>query len=115
MHRALNYMIEQWPTLERFAEQGHLPIDNLACERSFKGVAVGRRNWLFTASPRGGHVAATVYSLVESCKLANVNFFEYVRDVLVRICTHPASKVDDLRPMRWKALRAEQALAPLAV
>jgi len=74
-----------------FLEDGRLPIDDLACEQAIRPVAVGRRNWRFTASP-----------------------FEYLRDVLVRLCTHPASRVEELIPRRWRELREAGALVPLA-
>jgi len=102
--KALTYLRNQWPTLERFLEDGRVPIHNNACENAIRPVAVGRRNWLFAGSERGGQAAATIYTLIESCRRAQVDPYLYLRDVLVRVCTHPASRVGELVPARWKEL-----------
>jgi transposase len=102
--KALTYLENQWPTLVRFLEDGRVPIHNNACENAIRPVAVGRKNWLFAGSERGGHAAATIYTLVESCRRVGVDPFTYFRDVLVRLCTHPASRVHELVPERWKEL-----------
>lgn len=60
---AIGYLENQWETLVLFLEEGRPPIDNIACEQAIRPVAVGRRNWLFTGSPRGGEAAAILYSL----------------------------------------------------
>lgn len=101
---ALTYLENQGPTLVRFLEDGRVPIHNNSCENAIRPVAVGRRNWLFAGSVRGGQAAATVYSLIESCRRVEVDPFVYLRDVLVRVCTHPASRVEQLVPARWKEL-----------
>ncbi len=102
--KALTYLENQWPTLVRFLEDGRVPIHNNSCENAIRPVAVGRKNWLFAGSLRGGQAAATVYSLIESCRRVDVDPFVYLRDVLVRVCTHPASRIDELVPARWKEL-----------
>jgi len=79
-----------------------LKTHNNACENAIRPVAVGRRNWLFAGSQRGGHAAATIYSLIESCRRVDVDPFVYLRDVLIRTCTHPASRVQELVPAAWK-------------
>lgn len=102
--KALTYLVNQWPTLVRFLEDGRVPIHNNACENAIRPVAVGRRNWLFAGSERGGRAAATIYSLIESCRRVGVDPFLYLRDVLVRVCTHPAARVHELVPANWKEL-----------
>ena len=102
--KALTYLVNQWPTLVRFLEDGRVPIHNNACENAIRPVAVGRRNWLFAGSERGGRAAATIYSLIESCRRVDVDPFLYLRDVLVRVCTHPAARVHELVPANWKVL-----------
>lgn len=102
--KALTYLVNQWPTLVRFLEDGRVPIHNNACENAIRPIAVGRRNWLFAGSERGGHAAATIYSLIESCRRVDVDPFLYLRDVLVRVCTHPAARVHELVPANWKEL-----------
>ena len=100
--KALTYLKNQWPTLLRFLEDGRVPVHNNSCENAIRPVAVGRRNWLFAGSQRGGQAAATIYSLIESCRRVDVDPFAYLRDVLVRVCTHPASQVHELVPANWK-------------
>jgi len=102
--KALTYLDNQWPVLQRFLEDGRVPIHNNSCENAIRPVAVGRKNWLFAGSVRGGECAATVYSLIESCRRVDVDPFLYLRDVLVRVCTHPASRVHELLPVNWKEL-----------
>jgi transposase len=102
--KALTYLENQWPVLQRFLDDGRVPLHNNSCENAIRPVAVGRKNWLFAGSVRGGQAAATVYSLIESCRRVDVDPFLYLRDVLVRVCTHPASRVEELVPARWKEL-----------
>jgi hypothetical protein len=109
--KALTYLENQWPTLVRFLEDGRVPIHNNVCENAVRPVAVGRKNWLFAGSERGGHAAATIYSVIESCRRVGVDPFLYLRDVLVRVCTHPADRVDELVPERWKELFGASASA----
>ena len=101
--KALTYLENQWPTLVRFLEDGRVPIHNNACENAIRPVAVGRKNWLFAGSERGGHAAATIYTLVESCRREGIDPFRYFKDVLVRVATHPADRVHELIPAAWKA------------
>ena len=65
-------------------------------------VAIGRKNWMFAGSEAGAERAAVIYSLVASCKLNGLDPFEYFRDVLKKVSTHPADKIDDLLPANWK-------------
>lgn len=101
MAKALDYIRNQRRALTRFLEDGRVPIDNNACERSIRPIAIGRRNWLFAGSMRGGRAAATVFSLVESCRVVGVDPLDYLADVLVRVSTHPASRVAELLPENW--------------
>ena len=80
-----------------------------ACEVAIRPIGVGRKNWLFAGSERGGHAAATIYTLIESCRRAGVDPFPYLRDVLVRVATHPASRVHEFVPASWKTLFGSQA------
>lgn len=74
-----------------------------------RDVAVGRKNWLFTGSPEGGQRAALLYSLINSAKLQKLDPFEYLRDVIDRVSSHPASRVAELTPRGWKQARAMTA------
>jgi len=113
MGKALTYIQNQWRSLRQYVKDGRLPIDNNACEQAIRPVAVGRKNWLFTGSPRGGNMGAAIYSLMESCKRAGVDPYEYLRDVLVRIRVHPEDRRAELVPLLWKELRQGGRLDPL--
>lgn len=112
MGTACKYLENQRAPLRSFLEDGRLPIHNNACEVSIRPIAIGRKNWLFAGSIRGGHAAATIYTLVECCKLADVDPLEYLADVLVRVASHPASRVEELLPVEWKQ-RFTDAHAPI--
>lgn len=111
MAKAIGYLRNQHRALRRFLEDGRIPIDNNACERAIRPIAIGRRNWLFAGSLRGGRAAATVFSLVESCRLAGVDPVDYFADVLVRVGSHPASRVEDLLPENWVRLFGKKPAA----
>ena len=100
--QALTYALNQWTALIRFVENGALEADNNLGENALRPICLGRKNYLFVGSDAGGKRAAILYSLVRSCERHHVNPFEYLRDVLIRISTHPASQIDDLLPHRWK-------------
>lgn len=108
--KAVQYVLGAWANLVRFLKDGRIPIDNLPVERAIRPVAVGRKNWLAFGSERGGHDAATLFTLMGSCKMQRVNPFEYLRDVLLRLATHPASRIAELTPLGWRATRASSGL-----
>lgn len=115
--RALRYPLKHWTALNRYSANGTLEIDNLAAERSLRGIAVGRRNYLFLGSDNGGDSAAVIYCLIESAKLNSIDPHAYLHYVLERIADHPVNKVDALLP--WNVaehLNRERAgqYAPLA-
>jgi len=97
--------------LQRFVDDGRLAIDNNRAENQLRVVAVGRRNWLFAGSFEGARRAALLYSLVQSCKLVDVAPFTYLKDVLLRIATHPHRLLDQLTPKRWAETFGPQASA----
>jgi hypothetical protein len=108
---AIQYVLNHWTALKRPLEAGFLELDNGACERAFKPVALGRKNWLFAGSDKGGETAAVLMSLCTTCKELEINPEAYLRDVLDRIRTHPARRLEELLPDRWKALREASAAA----
>lgn len=99
---AIGYTIGNWSALTRYIESGILDIDNNACERAMRPVALGRKNWLFAGSDRGGRAAAIAFSLIQSCKLHGVEPFAYLADVLRRLPDHPINRVAELLPFRWQ-------------
>jgi transposase len=102
---AIQYALNHWEALKRPLEAGFLELDNGASERAFKPVALGRKNWLFAGSDKGGQTAAVLMSLCMTCKSHEIDPQAYLRDVLDRISTHPAKRIDELLPDRWKELR----------
>ncbi len=95
---AIRYALSRWNALTRYIEDGHIEIDNNAAERSLRGVALGRKNYLFAGSDAGGERAAAIYSLIGSAKLNGLDPEAYLRDVLTRIADHPINRIDELLP-----------------
>ncbi len=106
LRKAVNYTINQRMPLLAHLDDGRVPIHNNDTERDLRHVVTGRKNWLTFASEKGGHVAARLYSLVMSCKLADVNVETYLEDVLTAVATTPASRVAELTPWGWARARA---------
>jgi transposase len=102
---AIGYTLNNWAALNRYLEDGDLEIDNNRAERALRGIAIGRKNWLFAGSDRGGRTAAILSSLIATCKDHHVDPFAYLRDVLGRISSHPMRRLSELTPDRWKASR----------
>jgi transposase len=102
MGKAIVYALNQWDALIRYTADPMLSIDNNISERALIMVVIGRRNYLFAGSEAGAKRAAIIYSLVASCKLNGHDPFAYFNDVLSRINTWPADKIDDLLPSNWK-------------
>jgi transposase len=101
MGKAVNYSLNQWDALVRYVDDPILDIDNNLSERTLRMVVIGRKNYLFAGSESGAERAAVIYSLVASCKLHDIDPFWYFKDVLERISTHPASRIDKLLPCNW--------------
>jgi transposase len=99
--QAIRYALANWAALIRYTEDGRLEIDNNRAENTLRGVALGRKNWLFAGSDTGGARAAAIYSLIETCKLGGIDPFAYLRDVLARIADHKISRIDELLPWTW--------------
>ena len=108
---AVRYLTNQWVALQRFVEDGRLAIDNNAAENQLRGVALGRKNWLFAGSLEGAKRAALLYSLVQSCALIDVPPFDYLKDVLLRVATYPHRLISELTPRGWAATAGHRAAA----
>ncbi len=104
--QAVAYLLKNWTALTRYLEDADLQIDNNQTERSLRGVAIGRNNWTFLGSDRGGKTFAILRSFVASCELLKLDPFEWLRDVLSRIPTHSIQQLDQLLPHAWAATRA---------
>lgn len=108
---AVRYLTNQWAALQRYVEDGRVAIDNNGAENQLRVIAVGRKNWLFAGSLAGARRAALLYSLVQSCKLVDVPPFDYLKDVLLRVATHPHRLIADLTPKGWAATVGRSAAA----
>ncbi|WP_217998626.1 IS66 family transposase [Novosphingobium naphthalenivorans] len=103
--KACRYPLNRWAAMNRYCDDGLLEISNNLVENALRGVALGRRNWMFVGSVKGGDTAALFYSLVETCKLNGVEPEAWFTDVIERIASHPINRIDDLLPWSWQALR----------
>jgi len=108
--KAMNYMLKRWSAFTRFLDDGRICLTNNAAERALRGIALGRRAWLFAGSDRGGERAAAMYTLITTAKLNGIDPQTWLADVLRRIADHPASRVHELLP--WHSKKpADQAVA----
>ena len=99
---AANYALDHWEGLNRFVHDGKIEIDSNAVERSIRGLCLTRKNSLFAGSPGGAENWAIVASIIETCKLNDVNPQAYLTDVLTRIVNgHPQKRIDELMPWNW--------------
>jgi transposase len=101
MSVAIDYTLSNWEALGRYTEDGDLEIDNNRAERSLRSILVGRRNWLFYGSDKGGRTGAVLSTLIASCKRLGIEPFAYLRDLFTRISTHPNHRLDELLPDKW--------------
>ncbi len=101
--KAFDYMLKRWPAFTRFLDDGRICISNNAAERALRGVALGRKAWLFCGSDRGGDRAAIMYTLIGTAKLNDVDPQAWLADVLERIAEHPSNRLHELLPWHWTA------------
>ena len=102
--KAMDYMLKRWPAFTRFLDDGRVCLSNNSAERALRGIALGRKSWLFAGSDRGGQRAAAMYSLIVTAKINDVDPQAWLADVLARIAGHPASRIDELLPWNWRPL-----------
>jgi transposase len=107
--KAMDYMLKRWDSFTRFLVDGRICLTNNAAERELRGIALGRKCWLFAGSDRGGERAAVMYTLIQTAKLKDVNPQEWLADVLARINDHNIQNLDQLLPWNWKAVPAKLA------
>ncbi len=90
--KAMDYMLKRWDAFTRFLADGRVCLTNNAAERALRGIALGRKSWLFAGSDRGGQRAAFMYSLIVTAKMNDVDPQAWLADVLARIAEHPAHR-----------------------
>jgi transposase len=100
--KAMDYMLKRWVVFARFLDDGRICLTNNAAERALRGIALGRKSWLFAGSDRGGQRAAVMYSLIVTAKMNDVDPQAWLAHVLANIAQHPASNLDDLLPWNWR-------------
>jgi transposase len=104
--QAIAYALSNWAALARYASDGDLAIDNNGAERTMRGIAIGRKNWLFFGSDTGGRTAAVLRSFVMSCERVKLDPWAWFQDVLTRLNDHPINRLEELLPHRWKPANA---------
>jgi transposase len=107
--KAIDYMLKRWPAFTRFLDDGRICLSNNAAERALRGIAIGRKAWLFAGSDRGGERAAAMFTLIETAKLNSVDPQAWLADVLGRINDHPVTRLAALLPWNWKNRPARMA------
>jgi transposase len=100
--KAMEYMLKRWGSFTRFLEDGRICLSNNAAERALRGIALGRKSWLFCGSDRGGDRAALMYSMIVTAKMNDVDPQAWLANVLARIAEHPAHRLDELLPWNWR-------------
>lgn len=108
---AIRYATSRWDALSRFTADGRLEMSNNAAERAIRPLALGRKNYLFAGSDRGGERAAILYTLITTAKLNGLDPEAYMADVIARIGDHPASRIEELLPWRWAPPAKQQQAA----
>jgi transposase len=99
--KAMDYMLKRWSAFTRFLDDGRICLTNNAAERALRGIALGRKAWLFAGSDRGGERAALIYTLIQTARLNDVDPQAWLADVLARINDHRARDLDHLLPWNW--------------
>jgi len=106
--KAIHYSLKRWDKLSLYATDGKLEMDNNLVENAIRPVALGRKNYLFAGSHKAAQNAAMLYSFLGTCKINNINPYEWLENVLSRIPNHPVNKVEELLPHKWKAATSPQ-------
>jgi len=109
--KAIDYILKRWIAFTLFLDDGRVCLSNNAAERALRGIALGRKSWLFCGSDRGGRRAAAMYSLIVTAKMNGVDPQAWLADVLTRIATHPAHRLDELLPWNWTQTASAMAAA----
>jgi len=109
--KAMDYILKRWPAFTHFLDDGRVCLSNNAAERALRGIALGRKSWLFAGSDRGGQRACAMYSLIVTAKMNDIDPQAWLADVLARIADHPVNALDELLPWNWRPAEAHASRA----
>jgi hypothetical protein len=109
--KAIDYMLTRWPAFTRFLDDGRICLTNNAAERAMRGLAPGRKSWLFAGSERGADRAAVMNTLIQKAKLNDIDPQAWLADVLARIADMPLSRLGELLPWNWRTAASTQKAA----
>lgn len=98
--KACDYVLRRWPAFARYAETGHLPIDNNPAENVIRPIAIGKKNWLFAGSERAGQRAAAIQSLMATANLNGLDPTVWLTETLQKLPTWPYARIEELLPLR---------------
>ena len=101
--KAMDYLLKRWAAFTRFLDDGRICLSNNAAERALRGIALGRKSWLFAGSDRGGQRAAAMYSLIITAKMNDVDPQAWLAEILARIAGHSVHRIDELLPWNWQS------------
>ncbi|MEO0414944.1 MAG: IS66 family transposase [Verrucomicrobiota bacterium] len=110
MRKATVYLTNQWENLNRYLEDGDIPISNILTEHAMRGVGIGRKNWMFVGSEQGGKNLAIILSIITTCRRNRIDVRKYLDDVLRRVNTHPNNQLHELLPDKWSELQEAEGL-----
>ena len=106
--KAIDYMLKDWGAFTAFLSDGRICLTNNAAERALRGIALGRKSWLFAGSDKGGERAAFIYTLIGTAKLNDIDPQAWLADTLARINDIPQSRLHELLPWNWTGTAENQ-------
>lgn len=112
MGKAIDYALNQWPSLQCFLQDGRVEIDNNLVENAIRPTALGKKNWLFIGEAQAGERSAILYTVIESCRRRGLDPFAYLRDVLTRLPSSTNWQIKDLTPEAWAKAAAHSLPLP---
>ena len=106
--KAISYALKYFDKLTVYTEQGYLSIDNNMAERNIRPIAIGRKNWMFLGNEGAGKTFAILSSLVNSCKMNDINVYEYIKDAIEKLTINPKVNISELLPLNWQKNSTKQ-------
>ena len=106
--KAIKYMLSRKENFKLYLTNPDIRMDNNPAERALRKVCIGKKNWIFVGSLKGGDTAAVLFSLVQTCRALKINPREYLEDIYSRLLDHPAKKLEELLPDKWQAGREKK-------